>query len=534
METAEEHNEEETSVTYAVNVPRFRHGERKFIDAKQKELVNFDNFDVYEEVEDTGQPRLGTNWVCTEKIKDDKIVAKARLTIRGDMEDVIGIRTDSPTVMKGNIKILITLAAMNNWKIKTSDVSAAFLQTNDLERDVFVLPPRERRIPGVLWKLRKPIYGLDDASRSFYLNFSGEMEVLGCEKSALDPAMFLFFDEKSNKEVREPLGMAVTHVDDVLHTGEDVFDKKVMNKLRQAFKFGTEEESEFRYVGMNFKQEDETIIVDHDHYIMALEEPDMELVKTKKNDEILDEEGQTEFRSVVAKLTAIGQHSRPDICFEAKALSSRYGKATKHDLKVAQKKILKVKSETTRMVFRNPGKFEEWFLCGHSDAGIKSMPDKVTSVSGHVIMLCNSMQNICCVLSWKSKKIKRKVASSLAGEALAMIATIGEIVYIKSILSQIFGTRAETIPVMVVIDAKNLEEAINSTSLVDDKWLVPDIATIKEALEQGTVTCVRRVASEEMLANCLTKRGAGANNLLQVLHSGEYKPPGGWPSSKKS
>ena len=176
------------------------------------------------------------------------------------------------------------------------------------------------------------------------------------------------------------------------------------------------------------------------------------------------------------------------------------------------------------MVFKNPGKFDEWILCGHSDAGIKSMPDKVTSVSGHVIMLCNSIRNICCMLNWKSKKIKRKVASSLAGEALAMIATIGEIVYIKSILSQIFGTRAETIPVMVVIDAKNLEEAINSTSLVDDKWLVPDIATIKEALEQGTVTWVRRDASEKMLANCLTKCGAGANNLLQVLHSGEYKP----------
>ena len=344
--------------------------------------------------------------------------------------------------------------------------------------------------------------------------------------------MFLYFGEENNKELREPLGMAVTHVDDVLHTGEEVFDKKVMTKLKQAFKFGTEEESEFRYVGMNFKQEDKNIIVDHDHYIMALEGPDMEVVINKENDDILEEDGQTEFRSVVAKLTAIGQHSRPDICFEAKALSSRYGKATKHDLKIALKKILKVKSETTRMVFRNPGKFEEWILCGHSDAGIKSMPDKVTSVSGHVIMLCNSMKNICCVLSWRSKKIKRKVASSLAGEALAMISTIGEIVYIKSILSQIFGTRAEAIPVMVVIDAKNLEEAIHSTSLVDDRWLVPDIATIKEALEQGTVTWVKRVASEEMLANCLTKRGAGAAGLLEVLHSGEYSLPGGWPSSK--
>ena len=113
-----------------------------------------------------------------------------------------------------------------------------------------------------------------------------------------------------------------------------------------------------------------------------------------------------------------------------------------------------------------------------------------------------------------------------------MISTIGEIVYIKAILSQIFGTRAEAIPVMVVIDAKNLEEAINSTSLVDDRWLVPDIATIKEAVEQGTVTWVKRVASEEMLANCLTKRGAGADGLLEVLHSGEYSLPGGWPSSK--
>ena len=533
IEAMEEENlNGEETTAYAVNVPRYRHGEKKFVEAKLKELNNFDTFDVYEEVADIGQPRLGTNWVCTEKVKDNEAVAKARLTIRGDQEDVEGIRTDSPTVMKGNINILLTVAAMKGWKTKTSDVTAAFLQTKDLERDVFVLPPRERRVPRVLWKLRKPVYGLADASRSFSLNFVGEMEKLGCEKSFLDPAMFLYFGDSDdqNSEYRDPMGMAVTHVDDVLHAGEDAFEETVMENLKRAFKFGSEEELEFRYVGMNFDQYEEGIVVDQDHYIMALESPDMELVKDIKIDEVMGDEGQTEFRSVVAKLTSVGQHSRPDICFEAKALSSRYGKATKQDLKVALKKILKVKSETTKMVFRNPGDFKQWVICGHSDAGIRSMPDKVTSVSGHVIMLCNSMTNISCVLSWKSKKIKRKVASSLAGEALAMIATIGEVVYIKSILSQIFGTRAMEIPVLVVIDAKNLEESINSTSLVDDKWLVPDIATIKEALENLTVTWVRRVASGDMLANCLTKQGAGASDLLEVLHNGEYRLPGGWPT----
>ena len=77
IEAAKETNEEEETVTYAVNVPRFRHGERKFVDAKQKELNNFDTFEVYEEVADIGQTRLGTNWVCTEKIKGDEVVAKA-------------------------------------------------------------------------------------------------------------------------------------------------------------------------------------------------------------------------------------------------------------------------------------------------------------------------------------------------------------------------------------------------------------------------------------------------------------------------
>ena len=84
------------------------------------------------------------------------------------------------------------------------------------------------------------------------------------------------------------------------------------------------------------------------------------------------------------------------------------------------------------------------------------------------------------------------------------------------------------IPSIVVTDSKNLEEAIHSTSLVEDSWLVPDIAVIKEAVEEKTVTHVRRVKSQEMLANCLTKAGASGMELLNVLRIGEYKLPGGW------
>ena len=64
--------------------------------------------------------------------------------------------------------------------------------------------------------MKKTVYGLVDASRGFYLNLSGELINNGCEKSKMDPAMFLYFGENNDEVSKEPSGVAVTHVDDVL------------------------------------------------------------------------------------------------------------------------------------------------------------------------------------------------------------------------------------------------------------------------------------------------------------------------------
>ena len=54
------------------------------------------------------------------------------------------------------------------------------------------------------------------------------------------------------------------------------------------------------------------------------------------------------------------------------------------------------------------------------------------------------------------------------GETLAIIATLGELVYTKAVLKQLIGTRIHKIPTLVITDSKNLEEAIYSTSLMED------------------------------------------------------------------
>ena len=67
------------------------------IDAKFKEISNLVENNVFDVVPDTGQRRISTKWVITEKIKKEKKIIKARLVARGFEEKLENTRTDSLT-----------------------------------------------------------------------------------------------------------------------------------------------------------------------------------------------------------------------------------------------------------------------------------------------------------------------------------------------------------------------------------------------------------------------------------------------------
>ena len=66
---------------YTVELPVSEHGKPEVKEAKETEVQNLLNYDVFEEVEDTGQDTLGSRWVVTAKEKHDgqKKNTKARL-----------------------------------------------------------------------------------------------------------------------------------------------------------------------------------------------------------------------------------------------------------------------------------------------------------------------------------------------------------------------------------------------------------------------------------------------------------------------
>ena len=57
------------------------------------------------------------------------------------------------------------MAANQDFNLRSIDIRAAFLKANELDREVFLMPPKDIRKEGYVWKLMKPLYWLNDASR---------------------------------------------------------------------------------------------------------------------------------------------------------------------------------------------------------------------------------------------------------------------------------------------------------------------------------------------------------------------------------
>ena len=83
--------------------------------------------------------------------------------------------------MRESNKLFTAVAANEHFKIVSVDIRAAFLQSKELNREVFVVPPKDLAEAGVLWKLKKPLYGLNDASRRFWLRVKEVFEGEGSE-----------------------------------------------------------------------------------------------------------------------------------------------------------------------------------------------------------------------------------------------------------------------------------------------------------------------------------------------------------------
>ena len=70
------------------------------------------------------------------------------------------------------------------------DIRAAFLQAKILDREVYMKPPEDQKVDSYVWKLEKPLYGLDDVSRKFWLKLKETLVDLGLKVMPGDEAFY--------------------------------------------------------------------------------------------------------------------------------------------------------------------------------------------------------------------------------------------------------------------------------------------------------------------------------------------------------
>ena len=479
-------------------------------EAKKAEIRNWQQNSVYEEVDDEGQVCMSTRWICTLKETPNELIPKARLVARGFEEKGIeDVQKDSPTCSRESLNIVLQILCQKDWIPNSMDIKTAFLQGEKIARDIYIKPPKEAEVVGKLWHLQKCVYGLSDASLHWYQRVKRVMLELGANISKVDPAVFYWLDEDNNTK-----GILACHVDDFIWGGNQSFEDEVVTSIRSYFNVGKEETEAFKYLGIELEHKKGQIRMNQQKYIDGISFIDISKSRAPMKEAPLNDDERHILRSKIGQILWVAKQSRPDVIFDVCSLAGSLKDAKVEHLILANKIIRKIKSEKVQLKFQNLGT-EPVFMV-YSDASFGNLSDGATQ-GGHMIFLGGENGKV-SPICWNSKKLRRVVRSTLAGETLAMADGIDTGVFLSTLYGEL--SRNKNPVLKCITDCNSLHDAIYSNKFVTEKRLRLEISGIKEMTERGTVTNVQWVNTEKQLADCLTKKGASSKRLLKVFESG--------------
>jgi hypothetical protein len=211
--------------------------------AMDEEIDSMVRFGVFYKVPRSAAGRrqvLGCKWVYKRKLNRLAEITRyrARLVAQGfrqrayDSYDPDG--TYSPVVHKNSLRLFLSVCAAMNLKVFQCDIKSAFLQA-DLHEPIYMQPP-----PGYtthtasgepeIWQLKRAIYGLKQASASFWDALSAHLLSKGFKSTVGDPC--LLKRVLPNGEVV----LCAVYVDDVVFgtSSQAAFDD-FLAELRERF-----------------------------------------------------------------------------------------------------------------------------------------------------------------------------------------------------------------------------------------------------------------------------------------------------------
>jgi hypothetical protein len=168
-----------------------------------------------------GSKAIGVKWIYKTKFNEMGKIEKykARLVAKGysqkhgiDYNEVF-----APVARWDTIRIILALAAKENWKVFQLDVKSAFLH-GELVEDIYVDQPLgyQKGSGNEVYKLRKALYGLRQAPRAWYSKIENYFISEKFEKCSHEHTLFVKYADQGK------LLIVSLYVDDLICTGNDL------------------------------------------------------------------------------------------------------------------------------------------------------------------------------------------------------------------------------------------------------------------------------------------------------------------------
>ena len=418
-------------------------------------------------------------------------------------------QSDSPTMLRESMKLFFSVAANEGFDLRSIDIRAAFLQAKELDRDIFLMPPKDIKKEGLIWKLRKPLYGLNDASRKFWLKVKTVFNEIGLKRLEGDEAVYYKYDENGNLD-----GMVSTHVDDFNLAGSKSFVTMVTERIRTALDVSKVEDRSFRFTGIDVEQVDGSIVISMNDYANSLEEIK---IREDRSDESLSREEMKVLRKYVGKLNWLAANTRPDIAIYALDLAKKQKSATLKDLRSINRILKKVQEKESKVIFRRVAKKEDLCILGICDA---SYHHEDNSVSGEMILLGSKKTEAASPIYWKSGVIRKVCTSPKAAETRSLMKLVDDSMNLARQLSKLMNIKVRT---KIFTDSRPLLESISSSGQIEEKALRQSIAYLKQELEDGDISQYSWIEGSKIVADVFTKQGSRRDSLDEIVMENKFR-----------
>lgn len=406
---------------------------------------------------------------------------------------------------------------------QSNNLTTAYLY-GDIDKEIFIEPPRGYEEPDRVWRLKKSLYGLKQAPKCWFIKMNEIFADMGFSPLLKERCIFIRKDGSF-------FSFIVVYVDDLLIIAKDqpTIDL-IKEQLTSPRKFD-EESSERslqvrdlgqvrRFLGVNFKRSEDLshFTVSQEDYIddlcdkydlaqakMITKLPPLDTIDlTPTSDERIDPS--LPVRNIVGGLLYIANMTRPDISSAVSFLSRHLNKPTVRVLKYA--KIVLNYLRSTKDKKMHIGDLDGTSLMAFADASFAPHGDR-KSQTGGIIKLAGSP------VSWLSKKQDTVAKSTTEAEYIALSTVADEVLWLQELMKEL-GMPA-IYPTMILEDNQpTISVCKNQKSSKVAKHIDTKYHSLEDSILKGRID-VSYVQTDDQLADALTKVRSNIHDVSFLL-----------------